>query len=515
MRPPLATVESVRGMRRLAATCPVAARFGLRPEQALAEARAMCPDLRVADADPDADGAALARLAAWCERYSPLAAVCAPDGVWLDITGCAHGFPRGEAELAQDLSGRLARAGLDGRMAVAGAAGAAWALARSPTADGDCTVVAEGGERAALERLPVELLRLDRGTVAGLRRVGLRSIGELARLPRGELAARYGAGVVLRLDQALGRAGEAINWPHPPAPWLERLDFAEPIATPDDLGRALDLLARRLCARLEARERGGRTFAARFFRLDGDVARIAAATARPVRDPAYVARLLRGKLDTLDPGFGVEAVSLAAEETAPFKVAQAGFGDLAVPEEGALATGVDELVNRLGTGRLWRAAPFASHIPERGVRRVPPLMPRRDVPEWLRDPSRPRPIRLFPTPEPIEAVAPVPDDPPILFRWRGTVRRVRAADGPERISPEWWRRPGGDAEHDDPRGTSPDDPVRDYYCVEDTQGARFWIFRAGLIGDGLIGAGLIGDGFIDDGLAEGRMPRWFLHGLFG
>jgi protein ImuB len=94
-------------------------------------------------------------------------------------------------------------------------------------------------------------------------------------------------------------------------------------------------------------------------------------------------------------------------------------------------------------------------------------------------------VRLFRRPEPIEVIAPVPDDPPVLFRWRGQARRVRRAEGPERLAQEWWRRP-----FDDPAA------VRDYYQVEDETGARFWLFRAGLYD------------------AE-NPPRWWLHGLFG
>jgi protein ImuB len=481
----LATVESVRGARRLAAISPRAAERGLRPEQSLSEARAICPELAVMNADPEEDQAALVRLAAWCERYTPLAAADPPDGLWLDIAGCAHLFGS-EAALAADLCTRMHCQGLTCRLALADTPGAAWALARSATARDDCTIVPPGEEARAIGVLPVALLRLDPRTVAGLRRVGLRSIGEMARLPRGELASHYGAATLLRLDQAQGRAPEAIVWPHPLAPWEERLPFAEPIGTPEDLVRALDALARRLCVRLEAAGRGGRHFLARFLRVDDVRPEIAIATALPVRGPAYITKLLTAKLDTVDPGFGVDAITLAATATAPLAPPQGRLGDLAAPQETALAATVDELANRLGERRVWRPAPAGSHIPERAVRRVPALTKQ---PDWPDDPSRERPARLFRRPVPIDVIAPVPDDPPILFRWRGTTHRVRAADGPERIAAEWWRRRGmtGDGE---------EDPVRDYYRVEDLDGARFWIYRAGLMG----GA---------------RTPRWYLHGLFG
>ncbi len=98
-------------------------------------------------------------------------------------------------------------------------------------------------------------------------------------------------------------------------------------------------------------------------------------------------------------------------------------------------------------------------------------------------PDRPRPLRLLPVPQPVDAVAPVPDDPPVLFRWRGVPHRVARADGPERLAPEWWCGPAGAS-------------ARDYYRVEDGAGRRFWLYRAGPYD-------------------PATPPRWYLHGLFG
>ena len=182
-----------------------------------------------------ADEAALARLAAWCERYTPMAAPDPPDGLWLDITGCTAVFAS-EAELVQDLAARLERNAIPCRLAIAGTTGAAWALAH---AGKDRTILPSGEEKAALADLPVTSLRLDAGTVTGLRRLGLRTVQDLLRIPRAQITARFGALPVLRLDQALGAMEEAIDWPRPPIEWHERLAFVEPIGTPEDLARAL------------------------------------------------------------------------------------------------------------------------------------------------------------------------------------------------------------------------------------------------------------------------------------
>jgi protein ImuB len=473
-------------VRRLAAVCEVAAALGLYPGQPLAAARAICPHLAVADADPETDRAALEVLASWCERYTPLAAADPPSGLWLDITGCAHLFG-GEAGLAADLSGRLKRQAIPCRLAAAGTPGAAWALARSAHGPEDKPIIlAPGEERSALAPLPVASLRLEERIASGLRRLGLKTVGDLLHIPRAELAARFGDSVLLRLDQALGAAEEAILWPHPPQPWETRLAFAEPIATPEDLARTLALLSERLCQRLAEKRLGGHRFICRFHRVEGATPRIEVATALPVHDAAYLTKLLNAKLETVDPGFGIEAAVLGAEEVEPFCPAQERLLGPRADASGKLAAVVDTLGNRLAPEHLWGVAPRESHVPEQAVERVPPMAPRRAP--WTADPSRPRPVRLLRRPEPIEVTAPVPDDPPLLFRWRGALHRVRAASGPERIATEWWHRSpaviGGRPETD---------LVRDYYRVEDAAGSRFWVFRAGLRNGG----------------------RWFLHGLFG
>jgi protein ImuB len=478
---PLATVAATRGVRRLVALCPLAEDAGAREGMPLAQALAICPSLQLADADPEGDRAGLADLAIWAERYTPLAVADPPDGVLLDIAGCARLFGT-EAALAADLLGRLGRGGLPARAALAGSAAAAWALARWRAAP--LAVVPEGAEAEALAPLPLALLRLDPRAIAGLARLGVRTVGDLARLPRGEMSARFGPGPVLRLDQAFAAVAEPIPWPRPAPVWSERRAFAEPIGTPEDLSRALRLLADRLGARLAAADLGGLLFVATFFRADGLRPALRVATARPVHDAAYLAKLFAAKLETLDPGFGIDAVVLAADAVAPLSPQQTGLADLGAAPVGDLAATLDDLTNRLGGARVWRPAPVPSHVPERALRRAPPLA----RPEgW--ELSAQRPVRLLPRPEEIEAMAPVPDDPPILFRWRGVAHRVRAASGPERIAAEWWR-----AARDETREEA--DRVRDYYRVEDVSGARYWVFRTGR-----------------DVGAPGT--RWFLHGLFG
>ncbi len=342
-----------------------------------------------------------------------------------------------------------------------------------------------------LAPLPVAALRLDPETEAGLTRLGLKTIGQVTALPRAQLAKRLGQTLLLRLDQATGAVRETPPWRRAPAPWFERLALVEPISTPDDLARAAGDILEKLCARLEREGQGARRFHLTFHRLDGKMATLTVGTALAGREAARLARLFAPKLETVDPGFGVEVTTLEAdriEPLAPRQVRLAETGEAALDPDlarAAVAELVDKLQARLGEDCVWRPTVRETWVPERAVAHSDPFATPKVERGW--DPARPRPIRLFKRPEPIDAIAPVPDDPPVQFRWRGRLHRVRAAEGPERIAEEWWRKPIGEV--------GPD-KVRDYYRVEDGDGARFWIFRAGLY-------------------TAGTPSRWFVHGLFG
>jgi protein ImuB len=488
---PFVLLTTERGVRRLAAVNDEAAGLGLFAGQKATDAAALVPALASADADPQADDAALMALADWCVRFSPAVALDLPDGLFLDITGVDHLWG-GEAAMLADLTMRLAWNGLPARAAVADTPGAAWALAHFAETG---TIAPSGRQWPLLARLPIQALRLEPDAAAQITRLGLVTVERLARLPRDQVTRRFGRAVVLRLDQALGRADEALTFRRPPTPWFARLAFAEPISVLDDLARAASDVAAQLCAQLEAAGRGARRFELAFHRLDGRAQRLSIGLSLAGREAPRIARLFAPLLETVDPGFGLEAVTLAAEEVELLSARQERLDtrrDITL-EEG-LAPLADRLVNRLGSDRVWRAEPFPSHLPERAVERRPPLSPSAPVTPALPvgggwDPERPRPIRLFRRPEPIEDVlAPVPDDPPRRFRWRGQMHRVSRAEGPERLAEEWWRL----ADFDD----AGPGHVRDYYRVEDEAGARFWIFRAGLY--------------------DAENPaRWWLHGLFG
>ncbi len=464
---------------------------GVHPGLPLAAARAFVPDLRTAAADAAGDRRALAALADWCGRYTPWTAVdsdgggAGAGGIWLDISGCAHLFG-GEATLLADLTGRLDALGFASVAALADTPGAAWAVARfAERKTGPATVVPPGRTRQALAPLPAAGLRLPSATVEALGRLGLGRIGDLLTLPRASLAARFGDTLLRRLDQALGRMDEQISPRRPVPAFRTRLAFAEPIAHGDDIIRALRHLLAGLCRQLEAAHQGARRLELALYRVDGTRTGTAVGTGRPVRAPGHLERLFTEKLDGLDAGFGIEVMILAAVAVDPLAPAQDDLYSGEREHESHMARLMDRLANRLGPAYVMRLAPRASHVPERACRAVPASAP--SVPTGGGGPARPRPVHLLPCPEPIEVMAPIPDHPPVMFRWRRNQHRVRRADGPERIAPEWWLE-ALDALSQDSRS-------RDYYRVEDTEGRRFWLYREGLYRPGV-------------------QPRWYLHGFF-
>jgi protein ImuB len=478
---PLVVVGDRKGALCIVALDDAAAALGLAPDTTLAEARARYPLLQVVHEDAVADAKLLQAVAEACRRWTPLVACDAPDGIFLDITGCAHLFG-GEAGLVADLRNRLTRQGFHVRLAVASTPGAASALARH----GAEMILPPGEERAVLAKLPLVALRLDSVVAAALSRVGLKRIGDIYALPRAPLAARFGKYLLDQLDRALGRLEEPIS-PHVEiAPYMAERPFPEPIALEQDILRAVGCLARQISRMLDRRGEGARRLELALFRADGAVFAIEAGTSRALRDADALAALFAERLDVLrdelDPGFGYDLVRLsvlATERTDPVQ------SDLDGPNEAAeLACVIDHIGARLGLPSVVRLHSFESHLPERASRPVP--IDRVDAPAtpWeTAEPGAPpaRPLRLLTHPEEIAAIAAVPDGPPIRFRWRRALHEVMRAEGPERIADEWWRA---------------DAPTRDYYRVEDKDGRRFWLFREGLFE------------------REIGQPRWFLHGTF-
>ncbi|MEY9772138.1 protein ImuB [Sinorhizobium fredii] len=477
---PLVLIGRQQRRRVVLAVDQAARAAGLRIGMPVTKAQALVTGLVVMDADPAADGEALGRLALWAlQRYAPIVAADPPDGLVIDTTGADH-LHGGEELMLSGMVNRFFASGIAARVAVADTWGAAHASARfraNPT-----LVVAPGAEADAVRGLPIAALRLDPTITDGLRVLGFNTIGELASQPRAPLALRFGPEPGRRLDQAIARVAEPIDPVRTPELVEVRRAFGEPIAAAETIARYTAKLVDQLCRALEKKGLGARRVDLLFHRVDSSYQAIRAGTATPVRDVKRLTRLLTDRIETIDPGFGVEIMSLTATRAEPL-VARQVISSLVEEPEADVSGLIDILGNRIGECRLYRFAPVASDVPERSIARVAPMTP--DNGETWKD-HWPRPARLLLHPEPIETMALLPDHPPVSFTWRGTRRRVKRADGPERVFGEWWKR---DAELV---------AVRDYFQIEDDAGERYWIFRAG---DGEHG--------------ETGSHKWFLHGIFG
>ena len=470
-----------------------AAALGLDIGLPLANARAICPRLRVFDADEAADAQALNAIAEWCDRFTPLVALDAPHGLFLDITGCVHLFG-GEAAMMRLLCDVLTAQGFAISAAIAGTS----VCARTMTRHVHGRIVGDGEEADAVRPLPVSALGADAVVVIGLRRAGLKTIGDVAARARHEITARFGAGFTTLLEQALGQSDAPIS-PRKPLPdYIVEKRFAEPVATEAVISATLSGLAGMLVAAMAQQGKGARRLEARFFRTDGAVRTIIVDTGQPVTRAEVIDRLFRERLealsDPLDPGFGFDLIRLSSSRT-EIVVQQQRDLDANVHDNDKLTALIDRIAARIGGRRVVVHLPQDTHIPERAVLAAPAQhhLAAATCGVWpARAEGEPplRPLRLFERPEQIKVIAQVPDGPPARFVWRRATHAVVRAEGPERVAMEWWRAEG-------------ETLTRDYFRVEDETGLRFWLYRDGLY-----------DREIVQEAGKAIQPNWFMHGLF-
>ncbi len=458
------------------ATTRAAELAGVQAGARAVDMRALCPVLRLEPADTEADSLALERLMLWLRRFCPWTAVDGAGGVILDTTGSDHLWG-GEAAMLVEIETALSHLGLSAGLAIAPTPAAARALARF----GGVRAISGADQiEAQIAPLPVAALGLGADTVLLLQRLGLKTIGDLAAVPRLSLARRFNRtpaaeNPLIALDRMTGRLPTPLDAPADPPRYLARTRLADPVQDPTPW---IPALCEDLCAALTHDGMGARRITLTLYRTDGEIAAASVATARASRDAAHLARLFEGRLDRLDPGFGFDLITLVGDVTEALAVRQRRL-DGAADDAEDLARLTDRLRARLGPRALTAPAPRPSHIPERAVTWAGHAAP---LPASA--PPVPRPLRMLDHPEELRVLYAVPEGPPAQFVWRRRPHRVVRFAGPERIAPEWWA---------DKPGTR----LRDYYRVEDHEGHRFWIYRDGVLGDG-----------------RGQEPRWFLQGLF-
>ncbi|MBL6625071.1 MAG: DNA polymerase Y family protein [Alphaproteobacteria bacterium] len=500
---PLVLTRAVHGAELVDSVCVLARRLGLRGGMRLADARALRPDLLSHPADDAADRQDLQHLAMWARRYCPLTAPAPAgitgggasiahdgNGIWLDVAGATH-LHGGIRPLLADMARRLRRAGLTIRLAVAPTCGAAWGLARyAPAAQRyGCSRHSASSSRqlsAMLAGLPLAALRLDGTVCTAMAASGLRHVGDLLGMARAPLASRFGQVVTHQLDAALGHVNESFTPLMPARPRVAMRQFAEPVAAPEDIQVIASGLAGEMVDILQQQGLATRRLQLGWQRVDNMVMGRDVHFSRPSLDSGAFCRLLVSAAETIDPEFGLERMWLEAHDCSPQAPVAARF-DEGISASETYASLVDRLVARLGYGAVlhmrarncWQpeAAQYAAYADMETAGFHDDM---NTTPHCLT--AAPRPIRLLGVPQKLAVVALLPDHPPARFVWQKRTHKVIRASGPERIAPQWWSAAVGTR-------------TRDYFRLQDEDGARFWVYREGLP-------------------ERGEEPDWFLHGFF-
>jgi len=469
---PFVLASRQRGRMVIDAVSMAAAKKGISNGMVLADCKAIFPELEMLETETGRAEKLLNALAEWSILYTPFAAVDLPDGLILDSSGCSHLWG-GEAAYLEHIRIKLGGYGYTVQLAMADTISTAWAVARF----GETTIVNQGQQHGALRNLPPAALRLDATILARLKKLGMRHIGSFIEMPPSVLRRRFGAELPKRIAQALGQEMELIVPVKPVEPYQERLSSMELIASATGITIALQQLLETLCLRFEAEGLGLRHCIFKAFRVDGMVQHIEIGTGHPSRNVTHLFKLFEHKIATLEPALGFELFVLEAPKVEPVIHEQAAMWNAASQNDMKVAELLDRVTAKIGPGAVSRYLPAEHHWPERSIKEASPLW-EKPVTAWRTD--LPRPIHLLPRPEIIEVTAVLPDYPPLLFRHKGTRYTISKADGPERVEQEWWLS---------------EDLYRDYYIVEDENGARYWVFRSGPYKDG-------------------DKPKWFLHGFF-
>jgi protein ImuB len=469
---PLAITMPEQGKMKIWASNPPARQRGIIPGMVVADSKAILPELMLVPYRTGSEQQILEQLALWSMHYTPLVALDAPAGLWMDISGCSHLWG-GEQAYLNHISAGFQSQGYKVRIAIADTPGAAWAAARY---QGAACIIAPGKQEALLESLPPAALRLEAALTERLHKLGFYRIGDFSKMPRTALRRRFGKDLLLQLDQAMGREPEYLQPVGRPVIYLEKLSCPDPVCNASGIAIALEQLLTGLCRQLQKDLKGLRSAVLRGYRVDGHLQQITIGTHKASRNLKHLFKLFEEKISSIEPGLGIELFELEAPVTEALSMEQEGFWDDGRKKTSALSELLDRISGRIGSQYIHRYIPQPYYWPERAIAEATGLQEAAAMP-WPA--HKARPILLLSRPEPIAVSVALPDYPPLLFIYLGKTHKVKKADGPERIEPEWWLTEG---------------MHRDYYCVEDEQGSRYWLFRLGSY--------------------EQQHPQWFLHGFF-
>jgi len=450
---PFAIISELKNAWRLTHLSPAAQKCGLSAGLSLPDARAICPELLTEPSNRVRETAFLRALWRWADTLSPWVALDPPDGLLLDITGCAHLFG-GEVEMAADAMQRLADMNVTSKLGIADTKGAAWALARYGRKPVEIALA--GQTIPAIKFLPLEGLQLPRKINGNLRRAGLKTIGQLSEIKSAELARRFGLDLTQSLSNTLGHTPDPVSPKAADPIYAARMTLPDPIGLKGDLLDVLDRLTTSVCKRLEADAKGARRYTLTVRCVDTGDHILQIGFARPTYEMRAVIQQFSKPLDDLKIEFGADWFRLEAAHIEPIQPFQISL-DSHTQAERDTSKIISTLGNRLGYNRVRQFMPLQSHLPEREFVSVE-AMDRRAPVRWTPAPRK-RPVRLFKRPERLLTLE--PGRPPKKFQWRKFVYSTFEAKGPERLTAEWWQ----------------DDfsPVRDYWQVQTDDGPRLWL----------------------------------------
>ena len=447
---------------------------GIYMGMAVADAKAILPDLEIFEAKPGRDIKLLKAMGEWCIRYSPVVALDHAHGLILDITGCTHLYGS-EDDYLLAVCNRFYVKGYSVNAAIADTIGAAWALSHFGE---NGSVIATGKQADALVNLPPAALRLETEDTNKLQKLGLSTIGSFVNMPRSVLRRRFGENLLIRLGQALGFEDEVIQPLQVTPPYEERLPCLEPIHTATAIEIAIQHLLNQLCIRLAAEGKGLRIAVLKCYRVDGKVVQVQIGTNKASNKADHLFKLFQLKITEIEPALGIELFSLEAARVEDVEISQEViWGKATGLEDPNIAELLDRIAGKVGADAINRYLPQEHYWPERSVKSTSDIT---EQPAAIWRTDKCRPMQLLPQPQRIEVTALLPDNPPMLFRYNGKTHKIKKADGVERIEREWWIDKG---EH------------RDYYAVEDEEGCRYWLFRSGHYN-------------------ADNMHQWFIHGFF-
>lgn len=465
-----AVTSEIKNALRLTHLSAPAIEAGLNVGMSVPDARAICPLLLTEKSDPVREGLMLRALWRWSDRLSPWAALDTPDGLFLDITGCAHLFG-GEQELADYALTQLSDMKVTSRFGIADTKRAAWGVARFKHKD--ISIAPNGRTSDALKSLPLASLNLKHQTLVDLRRTGLKTVGDLYGCKTSALARRFGLELTHNLSLALGHTPDPVSPQAADPIYAARMTLPDPIGLIGDLNAVLAKLCNSVCTHLENDLKGARRFVLTVRCVDTGNHDLSVGFARPCYKPGAILQQFFRPLENLKIQFGADWFRLVAKNIEPLQVRQLSIVDGNQQSDEDFDQLLSTLGNRLGFDRIRRFIPKDSHVPEQEFATVEAAG---ELPQDWPDNHRTRPFRLFKRPERLRTL--IAGRPPKSFQWRRTCFETLSAKGPERLTPDWWQ--------------EKDKRTRDYWVTETRDGLKLWLMT----------------------YPGGKPPEWFVAGRF-